>query len=358
MTATTDDTNGVVHFAEGSVSAAISTARAAELVDEMLAALKPLRRVLLIPPDFTRRSSGAGELTVLIYERLKGASEIEIMPALGTHTPMTAGELESMFPGIPSDVFRVHDWRNDLSQLGEVPARFVRQVTQGQLDFPIPCEVNRHLVDGRWDRIISLGQLVPHEVAGIANHSKNIFVGVGGQETINKTHYLGAVCGIETLMGQAVTPVRSVFDYMANHLAGDLPITYLLTVRARDASGDLVTRGMYAGDGTACFRRGADLCRQVNVELLAEPVHKAVVYLSPAEFRSTWLGNKAIYRTRMAMATGGELVILAPGVATFGEDPEVDRLIRAYGYRGTLHTLRMVQEHKELGGRTYPRRHT
>ena len=73
-----------------------------------------------------------------------------------------------------------------------------------------------------------------------------------------------------------------------------------------------------------------------------------MVYLDPIEFKSTWLGNKAIYRTRMAMADKGELVIIAPGLKEFGEDAEIDRLIRKYGYLGTETTLDQVKRNEEL----------
>ena len=338
----------MLYFSEGSPSSVIDDRRARELIDRMLLAMGQLDRVLLLPPDFTRRHSGAGELTVLLYERLRRHAHVEIMPALGTHAPMTELELETMFPGVPEPAFRVHDWRRELVRLGEVPAAHVREITEGKLDFPLACEINRLLVDEPWDRIISIGQLVPHEVAGIANHYKNVFVGVGGHDTINKTHFIGAVCGMEAAMGRAHTPVRAVFEYMARHFTCDLPITYVLTVRAADAGGTLVTRGMYAGDDAACFRDGAVLCQKVNIDLFDEPISKVVVYLDPTEYKSTWLGNKAIYRTRMAMAAGGELIILAPGVGSFGEDPEIDRLIRRYGYRGTAHTLQAVRQNKEL----------
>lgn len=52
------------------------------------------------------------------------------------------------------------------------------------------------------------------------------------------------------------------------------------------------------------------------------------MFLDRDEFKSTWLGNKSIYRTRMAMADGGELIVMAPGVTKFGEDPAIDALIR------------------------------
>jgi len=335
-------------FSEGSPTAVIDSARTSELLDQMLAALGPLQRVLLIPPDITRLPSGAGQITVQLYEKLRDHAHVEIMPALGTHAPMTPAQLRTMFPGIPGESFRIHDWRHALTRLGEVPAGFVAQVSGGKLDYPIFCEVNRLLAEGNWDRIISIGQVVPHEVVGLANHNKNIFVGVGGQDTINKTHFLGAVHGMERLMGQAASPVRKVLDCMEDRFARDLPISYVLTVRSKDATGQIVTRGLFGGDDRTCFHQAADLCRQVNLDLLDEPPRKFVVYLDPAEFHSTWLGNKAIYRTRMAIADGGEVLILAPGVNTFGEDATIDALIRKYGYRGTPHTLEMVRQNADL----------
>ncbi|MCX7018389.1 MAG: gluconokinase, GntK/IdnK-type [Candidatus Sumerlaeota bacterium] len=336
------------YFGKGSPETALTAADAGQLLDHLLEQLRPMNRVLLVPPDFTRFHSGSGALTVMLYERLSRSVHVEIMPALGTHTAMTAEQITAMFPGIPADVFRAHDWRNDLVRLGEVPGDYISAISEGRLAWPISCEINCLLAGGNWDRIISIGQLVPHEVAGIANHNKNIFVGVGGADTINRTHYLGAVHGMERIMGRAVTPVRAVFDYMSEHFARHLPIVYLLTVRARDEGGRLVTRGLFAGDDQACFRRGARLCQQVSLDLLDAPIRKAVVYLDPAEYKSAWLGNKAIYRTRMAMADEGELVILAPGVREFGEDAAIDALIRKYGYRGTPHTLRMAEENGDL----------
>jgi hypothetical protein len=87
---------------------------------------------------------------------------------------------------------------------------------------------------------------------------------------------------------------------------------------------------------------------QVNFTVLQEELSKVVVYLDPEEFHSTWLGNKSIYRTRMAIADGGELIVLAPEVGTFGEDPEIDRLIRKYGYRTTPEIMRFMRENEDL----------
>jgi nickel-dependent lactate racemase len=261
---------------------------------------------------------------------------------------MAADELDEMFPGVPHSLFHVHDWRNGVRKIGEVPATLVHRLSEGKLDFSINVELDRLILDKPWDAIISVGQLVPHEVIGIANHAKNVFIGAGGSDLINKSHWLGAVYGIERIMGRADTPVRAVLDHASERLAKHLPIVYLLTVRARDSRGNLVTRGLYAGDDRACFERGAALCRQVNLDRLDRAPKKVVVYLEPREYKSTWLGNKAIYRTRMAIADGGELIVLAPGVRTFGEDATIDALIRRFGYRGTPATLASVRAEPAL----------
>jgi nickel-dependent lactate racemase len=336
---------------QGSPDTVIDEKRAEEGVDSLLEQLRergPLRRVLILPPDITRYHSWAGFLTRLVYQRLRESATLAILPAVGTHTPMTDAEIDRMFPGVPRSLFHAHDWRHGVVALGEVPAELIRRESEGKCDFAARVEVDRLLVEEKWDVILSVGQLVPHEVIGIANHNKNVFVGAGGSDLINKSHWLGAVHGIERIMGRADTPVRRLLDYASEHLARHLPIVYLLTVRARDGVGRLVTRGLFAGDDAACYRRGAELCRQVNLDFLDRPPRKVVVHLDPLEYRSTWLGNKAVYRTRMAIADAGELVVLAPGVREFGEDPTIDRLIRRYGYRGTPSTLEQVRRQPEL----------
>lgn len=191
------------------------------------------------------------------------------------------------------------------------------------------------LWNGGHDLILSIGQVVPHEVMGMANFNKNIFVGTGGSEAINFSHFIGAVYGMERMMGRADNPLRRVLNYASTHFLTKLPLVYMLTVIGRGSNGQLVTRGVFVGDGEECFMKAAELSLEVNFELLDAPLEKVVVYLDPEEFKSTWLGNKSIYRTRMAIADNGELIVLAPGVHRFGEDDRIDELIRKYGYRTT-----------------------
>jgi len=333
----------------GSETSSLSAQETHDALFDALTALGVRRRVLALPPDFSRYHSGAGELTRFAWE-FYGPRLAAVMPAIGTHRPMTECEIQTMFGGVPADLFRAHDWRSDLATLGEVPAAFVCEQSEGKLNFAWPAQVNRLLVEGGFDLILSIGQVVPHEVIGMANHNKNILVGVGGAAGIGRSHYLGAVYGMERMMGRADTPVRRVMNYAMDHFARELPIVYALTVRGKDESGRLVTRGLFIGDDAECFRRAAALSLKVNFTMLERQIRKAVVFLDPSEFKSTWIGNKAIYRTRMAMADGGELIVLAPGVREFGEDDQNDLLIRKYGYPGTPAVLQAVRENADLAG--------
>lgn len=341
----------MLYLSEGSATAEIGDDRALELVDRLVDQLRargPLRRVLILPPDFTRAHSGAGPLTCVLYERLHSTAEVVILPTTGTHDPLEDSERTEMFPGIPADRFRAHHWRDSVRNLGEIPAEDVAGLSEGRLRLPVRVQVDRLLVDSRWDAIVSVGQLVPHEVIGIANHVKNVLVGAGGPDLIHKSHWLGAVYGMERIMGRVHTPVRALLALAADRFLADLPITYLLTVRARTTDDRLVTRGLFAGDDAECYERGAELCRAVNLDVLDRAPRRMVVHLDPREFKSTWLGNKAVYRTRMAIADGGELIVMAPGVSKFGEDPAIDRLIRRFHYRGTPATIAAVEGHPEL----------
>ena len=337
----------MLYFERGSATDRLTSA---DLRAGLFAALEKLgarKRVLAVPPDFTRFHSHAGVLTTLAYE-FYGDRLTDVLPALGTHSPMTPEQMAEMFPGVPQDLFRVHNWRTGITTVGEVPAAFVREVSEGAVDFPWPAQVANLIATGGHDLILSIGQVVPHEVIGMANYNKNIFVGTGGVEGINKSHYVGAAYGMERMMGRAVTPVRRILNYASEHFTKYLPIVYVHTVVGRGEDGKLVVRGLFVSDDASGFEKAAALSLQVNFEMLDEPLKKVVVYLDPAEFKSTWLGNKAVYRTRMAMADAGELLILAPGLKEFGEDHEIDRLIRKYGYCGTPATLAAVREHAEL----------
>jgi len=335
--------------ATGSIDTDLSKQELQSLLDEALGKLGQRNRVLAVPPDQSREHSRAGELTNYVWQYY-GDGLKAVLPALGTHTAMRPDQITHMFGDVPQDLFRVHNWRTDVETLGEVPAEFIREKSEGELNYAWPAQVNRLISQGGFDLILSIGQVVPHEVIGMANYTKNILVGTGGREGINRSHYLGAVYGMERIMGRAENPVRAVLNYASDKFLRELPIVYVLTVVARKADGGLAVRGLFIGDDSECFHLASDLSLKVNFEILDEPIRKAVVYLDPHEFHSTWLGNKAVYRTRMALADDADLIILAPGVKEFGEDKTIDALIRKYGYHGTPATLAAVEANADLAG--------
>lgn len=308
---------------------------------------KKLSKVLLVPPDFTRLHSNAGFITNVYYHLLKDTCEVDILPALGTHEAMSRAECGEMYGDIPFEKFIYHNWREDIVEIGRVPAEFLEEITEGLWREEVVCEVNRLIMDESYDLIISIGQVVPHEVIGMANHAKNLFVGCGGKRVINSSHMVGAVFGMERMMGKDHTPVRKILDYAMEHFLKTRPVLFVLTVTTAPA-GVIRTHGLFVSEERLALEKAIALSQKKNIDFVEKGIKKCVVYLDPKEFKSTWLGNKAVYRTRMAIADGGELIVLAPGVSKFGEDNTIDKLIRKYGYCGRLKVLELFAKNEDL----------
>lgn len=340
-------------FAHGSPTTVISDDDLRAALIGVYQQLGAKKKVLAVPPDFTRFNSRAGIITQYTYQHYREAL-VDVLPALGTHVPMPDAQIEKMYTGVPRKLFRDHDWRNDVVTVGTLPSEFVKEATQGIYDKPWPAQLNKLIWEGGHDLILSIGQVVPHEVVGMANHTKNLFVGCGGKAGIDESHFIGACYGMEKMMGRADTPVRRILNEALSRFCAHLPVVFVLTVVGPAKPGEagdkygLVTRGLYIGSGNECFELAAKLSVAVNFKLLDEQMHKVVVYLDPEEFHTTWLGNKSVYRTRMAIADRGELVVLAPGLKGFGEDPGIDQLIRKYGYRTTPEIMAAVRDNPDL----------
>lgn len=306
------------------------------------------KRILILPPDITRFYSKAGFISAYLYEKLKDQAEIYFLPALGTHDPMSDAEIDAMFGDqIPKSLFIPHKWRTEVKKLGEISSQRISELSEGKLDYSMDVAVNQLVDEGNWDLIVSVGQIVPHEVIGMANYTKNLLVGTGGSDTIHKSHFLGAVYGMERIMGRTSTPVRKALNEGYDQYLRHLPIEFILTVLGKKEN-KLALQGVFCGAEEETYVEACKLSQKLNLNLLEKPIKKAIVYLEPSEFKTTWLGNKAIYRTRMAMADAGELIILAPALHRFGEDMEIDALIRQYGYRTTDETLQAVKADKQL----------
>ncbi|UUO08238.1 nickel-dependent lactate racemase [Blastopirellula sp. J2-11] len=306
------------------------------------------RRVLLLPPDITRMHSGSGQITEMLYNMLAGEADVHVIPTLGQHVPHTPEENVTMFGSIPEEKIHPHDWRGGCVQIGEISAAEVSAACGGIADWPIPITLNRMLMEEPWDLIINIGHVVPHEVLGFANHNKNYFIGLGGKDLICAAHLMAARCGIENNLGNLITPVRHCFNLAEERYLSKLPDLYVQVVMARNDQDQLVHTGVYVGDDLDTYLDAAKQSREQNITVFDKPIQKMVCVMQGDEFFSTWVANKAVYRTRMVMADGGELLILAPGLKRFGEQDDVDALIRKYGYCGTDKVMADYQTCEDL----------
>ena len=307
------------------------------------------RRVLLLPPDLTRAHSGTGWMTEYLYQRLDAAgAEVHVIPTLGQHVPHTPEDNRWMFGSIPEERIHAHDWKDGVVNVGTVPAEFVREKTGGAVDWEMPVDLNTMLMNEQWDLIVNIGHVVPHEVLGFANHNKNYFIGLGGKRLLGASHMASAVYGIENNLGNLLTPVRACFNYAEEKFLGHLPDVYLMVVMDYDDNGRLAHTGVYVGDDLETYYDAARASREQNFTVFEEPAKKVVAVMQADEFRATWVANKAVYRTRMAIADGGELLVIAPGVERFGEQPEVDALIRKYGYLSQREVLDLYQTQADM----------
>ena len=302
------------------------------------------KRVLLLPPDITRAHSGSGWIVEELYKIFTAdGADVHLIPTLGQHVPHTPEQNKWMFGSVPEEKIHVHDWRSGSTVIGEVPSSFVKEVSGGKVDWAIPVSLDNFLLNGNWDLVLNVGHVVPHEVLGFANHNKNYFIGLGGKDMICASHLMAACCGIENNLGTLTTPLRMCFNKAEEDYLGFLPDAYFEVVMAYDAEGKLVHTGVYAGDDVETYLEAARASQKQNITVVP-PLKKIVAVMQGDEFYSTWVANKAIYRTRKALAQGGELLIIAPGLERFGEQPEIDAIIRKYGYSGTENVMRLYKE--------------
>jgi nickel-dependent lactate racemase len=340
----------MIYYNEGSCDKCMDEAGLENILREVVGKIyekRKIERVLILPPDFTRFHSRAGLISTLLYKIL-GDKVKMILPALGTHFAMSTAQKTEMFKNIPLNLIKDHDHKKDVIELGRISSEEMLEISGGIVDYDWPVQVNRTLVEDGWDLIISVGQVVPHEVAGMSNYTKNTLVGTGGKECIDKSHYVGALCDTERIMGQISNPVRELLNRGSDRYLKDLPILYIHTVVSPDMKGGNDLKGLFIGDDAECFINAARLAQKANIFLLDRRPAKMIVYLDPDEYQSTWVGCKGIYRSRLAVADGGEIVIIAPGLHCFGENSDADKLIRKFGYKGTPYISRSVKEDDDL----------
>lgn len=297
---------------------------------QALEVIRPGERVLAIIPDKTR-DDNTRELFPIANEFLKkrGVASFDALVAQGTHPPMSAAQKLSKignadFRGSLFD----HRWDDpdELITLGELSAETVRELTGGLIDQAVPVSINKLLASGIYDTVLVFGATVPHEVAGFAGGAKYFFPGVAGPELTHTTHWLGALAGIENIIGQVETPTRHLIEAAADLIPAR--IISLNTVVSR-YDGDLVTYALFAGDIKEAFRRAAEVSRQVHIRYTGRKYKRVVALLDP-HYDELWVGGKASYKLGAIIEEGGELIIYAPHLTKLSETHGA--LIEKYGY--------------------------
>ncbi|QDS97199.1 lactate racemase domain-containing protein [Adhaeretor mobilis] len=324
-------------------------------VDTLLSDLSPMRRVLLLAPDATRSSSFAGEIASYIYHKLIDRTDVHLTPTVGTHEPDEKDwrSIREMYRDIPESAYKLHEHDEvaGLYDLGVLPDDEILRISGGEFAAPVPVQVNRNLVEGNYDQVFSIGQVVPHEVMGFANYDKNVFIGAGGKNFIDTSHWISALCGIDNVLGKIDSAPRQLLD-AASALAKRDPrfpsVHYLLTVRGQSSAGDIGTHDFFCGTSKETFYRAAKLSLRENCHASNQPYQQVIVRLNEKKYRSFWLSNKAIYRTRRAIATGGTIHVIAPGLDRLGENEIQSKLIGKYGYCGTQGVKQILQIDPEM----------
>ena len=302
-----------------------------EIVEQTLEVVQPGERVLAIIPDKTR-DDNTHLLFPVATEFLtkRGVATFDALVAQGTHPPMSASQ---KFSKIGADRFwgQLFDHRwdqpDELITIGELSAGTVRELTNGLIDTAVPVSINKLLAPGIYDTVIVFGATVPHEVAGFAGGAKYFFPGVAGPELTHMTHWLGALAGIENIIGQVDTPTRRLIEAATDLIQAR--IISLNTVVTRTSDDELVTYALFGGDIREAFRRAAEVSRQVHIRYTGRKYKKVIALLDP-HYDELWVGGKASYKLGAIIEEGGELIIYAPHLTRLSETHGA--LIEKYGY--------------------------
>jgi nickel-dependent lactate racemase len=300
------------------------------IVEQALDVIQPGERVLAIIPDKTR-DDNTHELFPIADEflRKRGVAAFDALVAQGTHPPMSEAQKlakigNTDFRGSIFD----HRWNepDELITLGELSADLTRELTGGLIDHAVPVTINKLLAPGVYDTVMVFGATVPHEVAGFAGGAKYFFPGVAGPELTHTTHWLGALAGIENIIGRVDTPTRRLIEAAADLIPAG--IISLNTVVSRN-DGELTTYALFTGDIREAFRRAAEVSRHVHIRYTGRKYKRVVALLDP-HYDELWVGGKASYKLGAIIEPGGELIIYAPHLTKLSETHGA--LIEKYGY--------------------------
>ena len=323
-------------FGEGSPEANLGRVAMRSIINDALSPIPEGSRVVAIVPDKTRDDTTHILLPMAIDELTdKRLGSFEVLIAQGTHAPMTDSEKyaktgrEAWATWTRESEIHDHRWNNpsELIELGELGSETVSELTGGTYSEGVKVSVNRRISPANCDVVLIFGAVLPHEVAGFAGGAKYLFPGVSGRELTNVTHWIGALSGIESVIGRVDTPVRRMIEAAADMVPAR--IISFSSVVSRVNDGTMKTRALFAGDLRKTFRAAAEVSRDAHIRRTGRK-YKRVVALLDRHFDELWTGGKASYKLGGIIEDGGELIIYAPHLTQFSRTH--GKKIERFGY--------------------------
>lgn len=306
------------------------------------------KRVLIIIPDSTR-TAPIPHMFRLFYEFLSDkVAALDYLIALGTHQPMseeainrhvglTAKERAGQYASV--NIFN-HRWDlpDTFVTLGQITADEIEEITDGLMRQPVDVRLNKMVFD--YDQLIVCGPTFPHEVVGFSGGNKYFFPGIGGNEVINFSHWLGAVITSYEVIGTKYTPVRRVIDRAAALI--DRPkLCFSMVVKGEELA------GLYIGTPEEAYEAAAELSSQLHIVWLDKPVRR-VLSVMPKMYDDIWTGAKGMYKMEPAIADGGEVIIYAPHIDEISYTH--GKLLDEVGYHVRDYFLKQWDEFKDYPG--------
>jgi nickel-dependent lactate racemase len=288
------------------------------------------RSVCVVVPDGTR-SCPLPLLMRAVHGALAGrASRITVLVALGTHAAMAEEQLARHLgypPGRASEVYPGttivnHEWwkPDTFVDLGAISGERLAELSAGRLHRGVAVRLNRAVAEH--DVALVVGPVFPHEVVGFSGGNKYFFPGVGGQDVIDISHWLGALISSASIIGtRGVTPVRALIDEAAALIPAQK-----LAVSAIVRSGTDELHALAFGDTISSWNAAADVAAQTHVRYLDEPVQR-VLSVMPRRYDDIWTAAKGFYKLEPVVADGGEVIIYAPHITEISAmHPEINEI--------------------------------
>ncbi|MDN5338067.1 MAG: hypothetical protein PWQ20_1137 [Thermotogaceae bacterium] len=314
-----------------------------EILEEAFQDISKLKKALLIHPDYTRHDfTDVIVPKILELLRRKGLKELHTLNSSGTHRAMKTEEFEKKLGIKQSEdvIFHNHEFFNPakLETVGVLPADFVKNVTENEIEESIPVNANK-MVFSDFDVILVISGTVPHESAGFGGGLKAFIPGISGPKVVDTFHWAAVLVGIPKIIGTVDNPARDIINEASKLIFERINsrIFSINMVFEEETTGKVIPKGLYIAeqfDGfIEAYKKACEASSKIHVKYIEKPVKRAVQVIGK-EYDEVWTAGKGSYKLQKpgVMAPGGEIIIYAPHIERFHSNPDMDKWIREIGY--------------------------